>query len=120
MSMSQISPPEPDILGETVMFLGDVPLHLPTAVGRPAGNDGRGGRIRVHLSTVIRWVRRGCRGVRLEAVRVGGRWVTSREALDRFVERLNQPSGSSPPIRTTHVRTRQLEKAERAAAEAGF
>lgn len=38
----------------------------------------------VHVSTIVRWILRGVRGVRLEAVRVGGRWVTTHEALERF------------------------------------
>jgi excisionase family DNA binding protein len=38
----------------------------------------------VNVSTVIRWIVRGVRGVRLKAVRVGVQWRTSREALDRF------------------------------------
>jgi hypothetical protein len=38
----------------------------------------------VHVSTILRWILRGVRDVRLEAVRVGGRWVTTHEALERF------------------------------------
>jgi hypothetical protein len=38
----------------------------------------------VHVSTIVRWILHGVRGVRLEAVRVGGRWVTTHEALERF------------------------------------
>jgi hypothetical protein len=46
-----------------------------------------------HLSTVLRWVLRGAKSpagdsVRLEAVRLGGRWVTSRQAIQRFAEAL--------------------------------
>jgi hypothetical protein len=43
-----------------------------------------------NVATVIRWitrgVRRGGRIKRLEAYRNGGQWVTSREALARFME----------------------------------
>jgi hypothetical protein len=45
----------------------------------------------VASSTPLRWITRGCRGVRLEAFRRGGRWFTSREALERFFARLNEP-----------------------------
>jgi hypothetical protein len=38
----------------------------------------------VHPSTIVRWILHGVRGVRLEAVRVGGRWVTTHEAIERF------------------------------------
>lgn len=36
------------------------------------------------------WVRDGARGVRLEAVRVGGRWHTSAQALRRFLARTTE------------------------------
>lgn len=42
----------------------------------------------VALSTVHRWRAFGIRGVRLEAVRVGGSWLTSEEAFTRFTQRL--------------------------------
>jgi hypothetical protein len=48
-------------------------LIPPTRQGKP-----------VHASTLVRWILHGVRGVRLEAARLGGRWVTSHEALDRF------------------------------------
>lgn len=38
----------------------------------------------VHVSTVVRWILHGVRGVRLEAVRIGGRWATTEEAMSRF------------------------------------
>lgn len=36
-------------------------------------------------STVIRWMQIGCGGIRLDAVRVGSQWVTSRQAIHRFI-----------------------------------
>lgn len=45
----------------------------------------RSGRA-THTSTIIRWIHRGSRGRRLEAVRIGGCWYTSIEALARFAE----------------------------------
>jgi hypothetical protein len=41
----------------------------------------------VHISTLIRAIQKGHRGVTLEALRIGGRWVTSVEALQRWAER---------------------------------
>ena len=38
----------------------------------------------VHISTLHRWRLKGCRGVRLETVMLGGRRFTSDQALDRF------------------------------------
>ena len=45
---------------------------------------------RPHASTIWRWARKGCRGVRLEVRRLGGRFVTSIEALDRFSKTLER------------------------------
>ena len=46
----------------------------------------RAGRA-THASTIHRWRIRGLRGVRLEAVRIGGIWHTSIAALHRFFKR---------------------------------
>jgi Protein of unknown function (DUF1580) len=53
-----------------------------------------------HVATLYRWAGRGIRGVRLEAVRVGGCLYTSREAMQRFAERLTNGtphSDAMPP-----------------------
>jgi hypothetical protein len=48
----------------------------------------------VHAETIRRWVTVGCQTpagpVRLEAVRLGSRWITTREAIGRFMRRLTQ------------------------------
>jgi hypothetical protein len=50
--------------------------------------------------------------VRLEAVRLGGRWLTSREALQRFAEALTpRLRDSSPSPRSTAKRRRARERA---------
>jgi hypothetical protein len=83
----------------------------------PPARNGR----RCHLSTILRWVLRGAKApdgtiVRLEACRVGSRWLTSREALQRFSERLTPRLDTQPaPAARTHSRRRRA--AERAAAE---
>jgi hypothetical protein len=58
-----------DLQNETVITLTEAPKTLPS---RPS------------LATLFRWGSRGCRGVVLETVLLGGRRATSREALDRF------------------------------------
>jgi hypothetical protein len=59
-----------------------------------------------HLSTLLRWINPGVRGVRLEAGRLGGRWVTSRETLQRFVDRLTAaPAGPTAALRRGELRT---------------
>src|SRR5947208_15924617 len=81
----------------------------------------RGGRS-VDPSTVFRWVTKGTRTpggqlVKLEAVRVGGRWLTSHGAVARFVAALTAASDpasgtSTPPAnRTPAARKRASEKA---------
>lgn len=70
-------------------------LSIPEAAALFAGR--RPGK-RVNVATVYRWARRGVRGVRLEAVAVGGMLKTSREAVLRFLERLNaRRSGAGEP-----------------------
>jgi hypothetical protein len=79
-----------EIEGETLVALREVSKLLPL---RPNGK-------RVHISAIYRWVQRGIKGVRLEAIRIGGTTYTSREALQRFAlpagaphfESTNQPS----------------------------
>lgn len=44
----------------------------------------------VHLATIHRWRSRGLKGIRLEGVRVGAAWHTSREAFRRFTDRLTE------------------------------
>jgi hypothetical protein len=73
---------------EQRIFLNDVPKHL--------GRDG----LRIHTSTIVRWITRGLavgggQRLYLEATRVGGRWATSIEALERFEKRRNE----SNPVR---------------------
>src|SRR5262245_26557389 len=87
--------------------LRDVPRQLPPSRrGKP-----------VNLSTVLRWVLKGVRGVRLEAVMLGGTWYTSRAALREFTERLTARAvpagvGFRPPSasrRASALAERQLE-----------
>src|SRR6516162_6472511 len=80
-----------DILTETVLPFGAVPQRFPF-LGRPS-EDRKGSR-RIHFSTVFRWWSKGIIGpggerVRLEATKLGGKLVTSLEALQRFSEALN-------------------------------
>lgn len=39
----------------------------------------------VDRSTIIRWINRGCGGVKLDGVKIGNQLVTSTQALTRFV-----------------------------------
>ncbi len=42
-----------------------------------------------HIGTIWRWTVTGVRGVKLECVQIGGQKFSSREAVRRFVARLN-------------------------------
>ena len=67
------------LLSEKICTFAEAAKRLPRIDGR-----------RPHTSTVWRWARRGIFGIRLECRRIGGRFVTSTEALDRFTARLAQ------------------------------
>jgi hypothetical protein len=74
-------------------------LSLPAAARLFPGH--RGGAA-VNPSTVFRWVTKGVRVaggqlVRLEAVRVGCRWLTSRGAVSRFVAHLTATTPAGAP-----------------------
>ncbi len=43
-----------------------------------------------HPETIARWARRGCRGIRLETVLLGGRRYSSLEAIERFFNSLSE------------------------------
>jgi hypothetical protein len=77
-----------------------------------------------HISTLLRHITKGVRLangeiVRLEGARLGGRWITSREAVQRFMERLTARAlgescaGDPAAIRTTAKRLREIERVER-------
>jgi Protein of unknown function (DUF1580) len=83
---------------------------------------------KTHVSTLYRWMTSGCRGVVLESIQVGGTRCTSREALQRFFERLSgpdptRPGGGQPgrvPVRRSAARRqRESEEAGRKLAELG-
>ncbi|MCR9209713.1 MAG: DUF1580 domain-containing protein [bacterium] len=45
---------------------------------------------RVHPSTAWRWAKRGIRGTKLETVKVGGKTLTSVQAVTRFLQRTSK------------------------------
>jgi hypothetical protein len=74
----------------------------------------------VSFNCVLRWILNGANGpdgqiVRLEAVRLGGRWLTSREAIQRFAEALTPPTSDRQmsPARIRRQRRRTAEHTER-------
>ena len=100
-----------DSTTETLISLSDAAKAVPRR---------RRGR-KTHLSTLYRWATAGVRGVVLETLQCGGSRVTSREAMQRFFERLSGPDpygpvGSQPgPVRVR----RSAARRQRDSAEAG-
>lgn len=88
---------------EAVLSLADAAALLPRKRGR-----------KIHVATVYRWTTTGCRGVVLESIQIGGARCTSREALQRFVDRLTALSlGVTDDGATNKVR----QSADEVAAE---
>jgi hypothetical protein len=84
-----------DLSCETLLTLSQAArLRPPSRGGRPT-----------HPSTLYRWISRGLRGHKLEGIRLGGTTYTSREALQRFGERLT--SGPSPAAAAAGADRRQ-------------
>src|SRR4051794_36931031 len=94
-------------------------LSLTTAAKKlPAGRRGRP----VSLGCLLRWITTGAKGpsgerVRLEGLRLGGRWVTSAQALQRFAAALT-PTAEPEPIKPRTPGQRQ-RASERAAQQLG-
>ena len=69
-----------DLLNENLVTLDEAVKIIPPKNGK-----------RIHKSTLYRWALRGVRGgIRLETVFYGGVRCTSREALQRFLDQINQ------------------------------
>jgi len=74
----------------------------------------RGGR-RPHVSTLWRWAHRGVRGDRLEVAALGGTTVTTRAALQRFLEDVTaaRAGNAKPSARWQHGRDEVYCRSER-------
>ncbi len=64
---------------------------------------------RPHLNTIRRWILKGARGRKLDAKLIGGRWFTTKQALDEF---LNTSPNSIYPGR--YLSASQREASEQA------
>lgn len=111
-----MNPPR-TLLQESLLTLNDAARRLPPARrGRP-----------VSFSCVLRWITDGVPGpdghrVKLEAVRVGGRWLTSVEALARWAARLTPGLDERQPAtpRTAAQRNRAADRAATALDRLGI
>lgn len=101
-----------DVENEQVISLAEAARSLPA---RRAGK-------RVHVSCLFRWCSTGCRGIRLEYVQIGGTRCTSREALQRFFDKLTAASQGDHPAPTPPAKARReaVESARRRLARSGI
>jgi hypothetical protein len=103
----------------SIDFSGERTVSLSAAARMlPPGRRGRP----VTLSCLLRWVLDGVKTpqgvVRLEAVRLGGRWITSVEALERFADRqtpkhdadVATPRSASSRQRASELAAEELER----------
>jgi Protein of unknown function (DUF1580) len=107
------------ILSETVLPIRDVPKRI--------GRVGRNGSY-PHISWIMRGIHKGFNGHRLEALRYGSMWITSVEAVERWLraqaEAAIQPECVGPPPadlrRQAHADARRHARAEREATALGI
>jgi hypothetical protein len=76
----------------------DQPLSLPDAAAYLGKMTGQ----KPHVSTMWRWCLKGCKGVVLESICIGGKRFVTAASIDRFIEAstaASQPSvaGTMPP-----------------------
>ena len=106
------------LLDEKILTFSEAAEQLPRLNGK-----------KIHPSSLWRWARKGVRGVKLETRRVGGRFVTSAEALERFTRELAElpletrsvPRRSKrPKKRSSKQREKDLRRAEQELSDAGI
>ena len=100
---------------------GDV-LSIPQAAKLIPGS--RTSNEHADPATVWRWVTIGTktpdgRIVKLGAVRLGGRWVTSKGALERYIKALTSATELAPVVRSDRERQRAADAANARLAAAG-
>ena len=76
---------------------------------------------RPHASSIWRWYKHGCAGVKLETYCAGGRRFTTRESITRFIQRVTAArDGVATEATPSRRRQREIEKAERELDEVGI
>lgn len=95
---------------ESIVSLTEATTHLPRR---------RRGK-KPNVATLYRWASRGCRGIVLETIQIGGTRCTSREALQRFAERLTAAVASGSPQSPKAAGNAAHEHADRTLKGAGW
>src|SRR5262245_40583903 len=100
-----------DIYGETLVSLDEVAEFM-----------------KATQSSVYAWTRKGCRGVKLESVQLGGKRYSTREAVARFVaalsdparvEKLRESTGGYVHARSVKARRREAKRSSERLRKAG-
>lgn len=71
---ARVTPTATDLLTEDLLSMSQAARELPN---------------RPNVSTLWRWANRGLKGNKLQVIRIGGRTLTSRQALTRFLRATN-------------------------------
>jgi hypothetical protein len=98
-----------DLSDESLMSIPDAAKHLGKLTGQ-----------KPHVSTLWRWCLKGCRGVKLESICIGGKRFVTRTAIERFVEKSTAkqtPSDVTVVSITPHAPPHVVRHNERRRAE---
>ena len=69
------------------------------------------GAPRPHRGTLIRWAIKGCRGKRLQAEPLAGRWFTTEAAIEEFLRHLSRPAPDATVRTAGPARAAQVQRA---------
>lgn len=69
------------------------------------------GAPRPHRGTLIRWAIKGCRGKRLRAETLAGRWFTTTDAIEEFLRHVSQPPAQAVDRAAGPARAAQVQRA---------
>lgn len=69
------------------------------------------GTPRPHRGTLIRWAIKGCRGKRLRAEPLAGRWFTTEAAIEEFLRHVTTLPGDSAERSAGPARAAQVQRA---------
>jgi len=69
------------------------------------------GAPRPHRGTLIRWAIKGCRGQRLRAETLAGRWFTTEVAIEEFLRHLTTPPADAVDQSAGPARAAQVQRA---------
>ena len=96
-----------EIGADELIPLGDVSRLLPPR---------RGGK-RPSFACILKWTRQGCRGQRLETIRIGSTLCTTKTALEDFFRALTEDDKTS---RMTRQSQREIEKVDEMLRQEGL